>query len=236
MCTWDSSPYGIFISHIFLLGPTIETEEFKKLKTELDVYTKALAKARAPEEALFTCITDSIQQYVEDMLETDESVTSLEKQMSYLCYEHFLIPSKLTEWVSRVVETVSSDRSPAQAGAQGNPSGAPDNPCGAPDNPSGAQGNPSGATAIQVVHQAIQVVHKAIQVVHKAIQLVHKAIQVVHQAIQGVHQAIQVVLHYPKMPSENTAKSIMSWHALCAPNYLFQTQHRMAPLQSTRVE
>ena len=81
----------------------------------MDVYTKALAKARAPEEALFTCITDSIQQYVEDMLETDESVTSLEKQMSYLCYEHFLIPSKLTEWVSRVVETVSSDRSPAQA-------------------------------------------------------------------------------------------------------------------------
>ena len=103
--------HGLFL----LLDPTIETEEFKKLKNELEVYRKALAKAGAPEEALFTCIKESIRQYVEDMLETDESVASLQKQMSVLCYKHLLIPSKLTEWVSRVVETISSDRSPAQA-------------------------------------------------------------------------------------------------------------------------
>lgn len=90
----------------------METEEFKKLKLELEGYTKALAKGGAFEQALCTCIKGSIRQYVETMLEAGETVDFLQNQMSLLYSKHLVVPSSLLEWASRVVEIVNKERSP----------------------------------------------------------------------------------------------------------------------------
>ena len=77
----------------------------------MEVYTKALAKEKAPEKALFTCIEESIQQYVKTMLEAGETVDFLQNQMSLLYCKHLVVPSSRLEWASRVVEDVNSERS-----------------------------------------------------------------------------------------------------------------------------
>ena len=89
----------------------METEEFKKLKNELEVYTKGLAKGGVSARALCQCIKESIQQYVETMLEAGETIDFLQNQMSLLCCKHLVVPSSLLEWASRVVEDVNSERS-----------------------------------------------------------------------------------------------------------------------------
>ena len=78
---------------------------------ELEVYKRALAKEGAPEQALCTCIEESIRQYVETMLEAGETVDFLQNQMSLLYCKHLVVPSNLLEWTSRVVEAVNSERS-----------------------------------------------------------------------------------------------------------------------------
>ena len=92
----------------------IETKEFKKLVSELEVYTKALAKEGVPdlEKALHTCIKESIRQYVKTLLEAGETIDFLQNQMSLLYCKHLVVPSELLDWVSQVVEVVNSERSP----------------------------------------------------------------------------------------------------------------------------
>ena len=119
----EKSTKQLFVLHslveslIFLIYPGTETEEFKKLRIELEVYKKALAKEGAPEQALFTCIKESIRQYVKTMLEAGEMVHFLQNQMSLLRCKHLVVPSSLLEWASRVVEDVNSERSPNLAAA-----------------------------------------------------------------------------------------------------------------------
>ena len=80
--------------------------ELMTLKNELKMYQKALARQNTSEDALVTCIKESIQHYIETALEGSVNPAILQDEMYTLCHHDLLVPSHIRSWVAKEFQEI----------------------------------------------------------------------------------------------------------------------------------